>query len=905
MSNLPPIEEFWEERQFTPNEPQREAILYAEGPLFLTAGPGSGKTRVLLWRTLNLLVYHDVKPEEIFLATFTEKAATQLKDGLRSLLGLVTNRTGQPYDISGMALGTAHSICRKIITDRRFSKDSSRRRPPMLLDELSQYFKLFGRRYWSDLCLGAGFTDVETAVEGINKFFNNINRNGPSQSRHLAVNSCLAFFNRLSEETLEPKQCIKEAVEEKQQETFQKLIEMYRLYLDDLKKPPWHVDFSLLQKAAYEQLVSFKNAEKIFKHVIIDEYQDTNAIQEKIYFTLAKGHKNICVVGDDDQALYRFRGAAVENLVEFESRCEKYLGVRPVRKDLDINYRSRKKIVEAYTSFIGLGNWKKDAPKTGYYRIHDKKIKAYHQDDFPSVIVTDHTIADNIYKQVAHFIYDLKKAKKIEDYSQCAFLFPSLWDSFNNKENGRVEGFKKAFEEVNKEFNLFNTNDELKVYAPRAGRFLEVNEAEAIWGILLKVFGMPKYDESFGRSLANYREWMKKCLKTADELCDADTRLKDFVSEKNEELKIIVKDHDALVSMAEKNNLNLKDPFKQSMKRQFYNAGLSKKGEKNISGKIFDDIIERREAEGNPFSLDYIISRVTSLDWSILDLFYQICGFKYFSDMWSLAEDGTDEGPVCNLSLISQYLSRFMEQYGSVITGGFYKNDVFAHCFFSSFTYALYRRGESEYEDSDDPFPKGRVSFLTIHQSKGLEFPVVVLGNCDRRERDADVKEIVVRGIKKNLYPDYDEGEPLERISRFDNMRMFYVALSRAKNVLILPRFSTTRSGGVVPKPEQLRASDYFIRFFNEGKFPTIPEIQANFSSVQKAALDTEDLGKTYSYTSDYLLYERCPRQYMMLRQYGFVPSRSQTMLFGSLVHETIEDLHYMLINERKKDSLL
>jgi DNA helicase-2/ATP-dependent DNA helicase PcrA len=905
---LPPIEEFWQEKKFEPNEAQRKAILHTEGPLFLTAGPGSGKTRVLLWRTLNLIVYYDVKPEEIFLSTFTEKAAAQLKDGLRSLLGLITNRTGQPYDISGMALGTVHSICRKLITDRRFSKDASRRHPPVLLDELSQYFKLYGRTFWTNLCLGAGFADLETAIGDINAFFGSITKNGPSQSRHLAVTSVIGFFNRLSEESLDPDQCnltaelpIADDAQVSFRETFAKLVEMYRLYLEDLKKIPEHVDFSLLQRAAFDQIQTFKGASEIYRHVIIDEYQDTNAIQEKIYFELAKGHKNICVVGDDDQALYRFRGATVENLVEFESRCEKHLGVRPKRIDLDINYRSRQKIVEAYTSFINMINWKKDPPKKGYYRINDKNIKAFHKDEIPSVIVTDHAISDNVYSQVAHFIYDLKKSKKIEDYSQCAFLFPSLWDSFNNRENSRVNGFKKAFEDVNSEFNLFSTPDELKIYAPRAGRFLEGDEAQAIWGIFLKVFGMPHYDEARGRSLEAYHTWMSGSLETANNLCDADPKLKEFVKERSEELKTIEKDYDTLIALCEKNNYNLKEPFKQSMKRQFADAGLSSKGKRNTGGKVFDAIIEKREAAGSPFTIDYIINRITSLDWSILDLFYQICGFKFFSDMFSLAETGADEGPVCNLALISQYLSRFMEEFGSVITGAFYKNDVFAHCFFSSFTYALYRRGESEYEDSQVPFPKGRVSFLTIHQSKGLEFPVVVLGNCDRREREADIKEIIVRGIKGTS----NEGEPLDRISRFDNARMFYVALSRAQNILIMPRFSTTRKDGVVPRPEQMRASNYFIDFFNSGNFPSIPEIQANLSSLPKAAMNKEDLGKTYSYTADYLMYERCPRQYMMLRQYGFVPTRSQTMLFGSLVHQTIEDLHYMLINERKKDTLL
>lgn len=95
--------------------------------------------------------------------------------------------------------------------------------------------------------------------------------------------------------------------------------------------------------------------------------QDTNAIQEKIFFNLAKGNQNICVVGDDDQALYRFRGATVENLVEFEDRCLNAIGVKPKRIDLDINYRSRKNIVDTYTGFINLADWQKERPLTGHY----------------------------------------------------------------------------------------------------------------------------------------------------------------------------------------------------------------------------------------------------------------------------------------------------------------------------------------------------------------------------------------------------------------------------------------------------------------------------------------------------------------------------------------------------------
>src|SRR6185295_714766 len=111
------IQDLWDEGDFAPNESQQAAILHTDGPLFLTAGPGSGKTRVLLWRTVNLIAFKDFKPEEIFLSTFTEKAAFQLREGLRTLLGLVTNHTNIPYDLSKMYVGTVHSLCRKLSAD--------------------------------------------------------------------------------------------------------------------------------------------------------------------------------------------------------------------------------------------------------------------------------------------------------------------------------------------------------------------------------------------------------------------------------------------------------------------------------------------------------------------------------------------------------------------------------------------------------------------------------------------------------------------------------------------------------------------------------------------------------------------------------------------------------------------
>ena len=865
------IEHYWKLKNFKPNDNQRDAILYNKGPLFLTAGPGSGKTRVLLWRTLNLIVFHEIQPEEIFLSTFTEKAALQLKEGLRSLLAIVTNEIDKPYDISKMALGTVHSICQKLITDRRFSQDGIRNHAPILMDALGQYFKIYNRSYWTQLCLAVGFNDEITANMLINGYFGGFE----SQSRHKAVTSIISLFNRFSEESLNPDNVrTKDA-------TLARLLKMYRVYLDDLNRHPLikQVDFSLLQKMAHDQICSFTSSASVYEHIIIDEYQDTNPIQEKIFFSLAKGNKNICVVGDDDQALYRFRGATVENLVDFENRCKKTIGIKPKRIDLDINYRSRKNIVKTYTTFIDLIDWKKQKPHKGHYRIHDKNIQAISKDTMPSVIVSNHAKAELVYKEIAEFVYNLKRSGKIADYSQCAFLFPAM------KNNTRVAGFREAFKLVNVENKLHDRPNELKIYAPRAGRFLEVEEAMAIWGLMLLIFERPHYGDTQNRSLRQYRQWLFDCIAYAQKLCKEDPSLKQYIEDRKADLDLIAKDYQILLKVASKNKYNLKEAFASSMIRIFADApGLSAKGKRNISNKFFTDIIRNREKEGAPFKTEYIINRCTSIDWSVLDLFYQLNGFRHFREMYSLAQCGKDEGPICNLGLITQYLSRFMEEHSPIITASFMAEEKFAHTLFSSFTYALYRLGESEYEDAEDPFPKGRISFLTIHQSKGLEFPVVVLGSVFKNEFGADKKETIIRDLLEK------EGEPLDKISKFDNMRMFYVALSRAKNLVVLPRYTHGKA-----------ATAEFKELFDKSDFSTIDEFDLKILPVTD--MEIEDLGKSYSYTADYLNYERCPRQYMIMRKYGFVASRSQTMMFGSLVHQSIEDLHHLLISERKKGS--
>lgn len=848
------IDYLWNKAEFKPNPRQEEAIKFIEGPLFLTAGPGSGKTRVLLWRTLNLIVFHDVDPKDIFLSTFTEKAARQLKDGLRSLLGFASNFTNKPYDISRMYVGTVHSNCQSIIADRRFSNDGTRTRVPIVMDQLAQYFKLYSRPFWLELLEAGGFSTEEDGLEAhrsISQFFTGKGFG----SRHGAVMEIISFFNRLSEEDIDPRKV------KTKDPTLQSLLKMYEQYLLNLSSGTIKsVDLSLLQQAAFRCIEGCQHANLEFKHIIIDEYQDTNSIQEKIFFGLASGHKNICVVGDDDQALYRFRGATVENLVEFESRCKEYIGHKPHRIDLDTNYRSRKQIVDFYTNFISQINWSKKHPLTGAYRVIDKKIKAHSTDKHTAVLVTSHDKAPNVYLEIAEFVKKLKDSGKIQDYNQCAFLFPAM------KNNSRVDGFKNAFAALN-----------IPVYAPRAGNFFDVDEIKEMMGCILQIFDRPHYGGNVSKGIGEYRNWMVGCMQRASVLINADNNLKQFIQDKKFEIGLLMEDYQKMMAVAKKKKWDIRTTATDEMVRAMVSSGASQRAVKNITGGYFLSLLRRRIEEGRPVTLEYVINRATSLDWSVLDLFYQLCSFDHFREMFELAERGLDEGYVCNLAMFSEYLARFLEERSAIITAAFLDEQKFRFTFFGSFFYALYRLGQSEYEDEEVPFPKGRIPFITIHQAKGLEFPVVVLGSVFRTLREVDVKEEVVRKLNNNKL-----GEPLDRMPEFDLMRMYYVGLSRAKNLMVLPRFTHNKNANEVFK-NLIFNNDYTQ--ISQFKLSTLPE----------AKMEEEDLGKTYSYTADYLNYQRCPRQYMLFRKYGFVTSRSQNQYFGTLVHQTIEDLHHLL----------
>jgi DNA helicase-2/ATP-dependent DNA helicase PcrA len=196
---------------------------------------------------------------------------------------------------------------------------------------------------------------------------------------------------------------------------------------------------------------------------------------------------------------------------------------------------------------------------------------------------------------------------------------------------------------------------------------------------------------------------------------------------------------------------------------------------------------------------------------------------------------------------------------------------------FNSFLRLLYEGGINEYEDPDQPIPKGHVQVMTIHQAKGLEFPVVVVGSLSVRLPSP-------KRIDRDLGPFYPRPpfEPEDRITLFDRMRLHYVAFSRAQKVLVLTAHE---------KPK-----DHFAPIWDG--LPQWPYVQKELLAAQRFKLrERMPVKKSYSFTGDLKIYDTCPRQYQFFREYDFTPSRSAVIFFGLLVHQTIEEIHRIVLD--------
>lgn len=296
------------------NKEQKEAVLHDEGPLLILAGAGSGKTRVLTHRIAHLINQRGVYPSNILAITFTNKAAREMRERIDGLIGELGN---------DMWVGTFHSICIRIL-----------------------------RRDIEKLGYDRSFVIYDTA------------------DQQIVIKECLKELN-INDKNFPPKSVLEAIGKEKNElvdaEHYEKLYasdfrlgkiaKIYKLYEKKLKSNN-ALDFDdiimntikLFDK--YPEVLNFY--QRKFRYVLVDEYQDTNTAQYMLVRKLSEFHKNLCVVGDDDQGIYSWRGANIRNILDFE---KDFKGCKTVK--LEQNYRSTQVILDAANQVISNNSGRK------------------------------------------------------------------------------------------------------------------------------------------------------------------------------------------------------------------------------------------------------------------------------------------------------------------------------------------------------------------------------------------------------------------------------------------------------------------------------------------------------------------------------------------------------------------
>lgn len=442
------------------------------------------------------------------------------------------------------------------------------------------------------------------------------------------------------------------------------------------------MDFSSIQIEAYHLLR--ENEEILDKlrsqitHLMVDEYQDTNFIQEQLVFLLAGDRKNICVVGDDDQGLYRFRGATIRNILEFPQKfADGECRIIP----LVVNYRSNSDIVDFYNRWMATTDGAKFKFSWDNFR-YAKQIEPHERTllHSPAVVkLASDDDPDEWHEKILSFINDLKGSGKLTDYNQIAFLFQSV-------KHPRVTALARFLEQ-----------NHINVYSPRSDMFFQRDEIRLALGCLMLMFpryvqGLENGDYVFLRP--EHLTYYRNCIMLANEY---------LTQPENAEL------------------------LKWIRRR----------------GKVH-------------------VSLTDATDYAYCGLMYQLFEFQPFAGILDTEMDVgvVDIRPTRNLAKLTQIIGKFeylhrVDVLDATEYRGKRRIDQNTEMLFNLYLRLLFDGGITEYEDDSEYAPSGCVSFLTIHQSKGMEFPIVLvdsLSNVPRKNTNDLMMQIEERYFKRPAF---------------------------------------------------------------------------------------------------------------------------------------------------------
>jgi DNA helicase II / ATP-dependent DNA helicase PcrA len=795
------------------NPEQLQAVTHGDGPLLIIAGAGTGKTTVITERIKHLIFEKEVLPSDILALTFTEKAAREMEERVDVAL---------PYGYTQMWISTFHAFCDRILKEEAIHIG------------LTPAFKLA--------------TEAETMMflrKNMYKF--DLTYFRPLGNPYKFLQGMVQHFSRLKDDDITPAQYLKYAREmangkwqmangdEKTHKIeVEKILELanaFKVY-EDLKAEEGIMDFSDLISNVLKLFRERPNIltyyRQKFKYILVDEFQDTNYAQNEMAILLSGDKQNITVVGDDDQAIYRWRGAAIANIIQFREHFPKAKIVT-----LTQNYRSTSTILDASYKLIQHNNPDRLEVKE---KINKKLTSGRGIKGEPVEFLFGPRVEHEA-DLVAERVKELIKKKKYS-YKDFAILI---------RANDHAQPFTRSLERSGIPYQFLGPGhlfhqEEIKDLICYLKVLSNYEDSEAMYRVITQpIFGIPARDIA---SLLVFAKKKNLCLFEAMEQVD-DTYLSDPVKEK----------YKSIVQMINKHLGRVKN---------------------DSAGQI---------------------------------LYY------FFEDSGLLRRFVTPESPMDEKR--AQNIAKFFEKL-KTYEAEHSDASIFAVVDWIDLSMQL---GESPLAADVDWSEVDAVNILTVHSSKGLEFPVVFVVNLvtqrfptrGRREQIPVPQDLI-----KEVLPEGDANLEEER-------RLFYVAMTRAKDYLYLTAANYYGEG-----KRERKISPFVIEVFGQEEIEKQLSKRKLETSVQQLSLmdilsqqkptsdidDAEETaiiagqGATY-YPVNFISYsqiqtfECCPLHYK-LKYILKIPSAPVPALsFGSSVHAVLRDYYQSIIKGEVVDKTL
>lgn len=667
------------------NEPQYEAVTTLQGPLMVLAGAGSGKTRVLTMRIAHLIT-NGIDPFNILALTFTNKAAKEMKLRIAKVVG--------EGNAKSLWMGTFHSVFARILRSE------------------AHY-----------LGFPSNFTiyDTQDSLNVLKKVLKDLNIDQELYKPKKVQARISSYKNNLI--TVRAYQNNPELIEADERANMKYIGQIYEKYVEQCFRNG-AMDFDDLLLRTNELLTRFPEVlakyQDRFRYILVDEYQDTNHSQYLIVKALSSKFENICVVGDDAQSIYSFRGANIYNILNFK---KDYPDAKTV--SLEQNYRSTQNIVNAANVVI-----------------------AKNKEQFKKNVFSDNEVGDKI-----------KVFRALSDADEANFVANNIWEQHNANQRKftdfailyRTNSQTRAFEDALRRKNIpyrvygglsFYQRKEIKDLVAYLRLLVNENDSEA----LLRVINYPT--RGIGETTQN--------------------KLIVFADSQNVSLANVL------------DNLGIYAPH-----LGFNNGVISKLADFWSMIKAFQVMLKTE----NVYTVAMEVAQRSGL-------------IKFLKD------DQTPEGisRVENVQELMNSMQGFIEEQQQLEDG-----DPSLSSFLENIALSTDQDKKSENED--------QVSLMTIHLSKGLEFPVVHLV-----------------GLEENLFPSFMSSSTREELE--EERRLFYVALTRAEKLVFfsyaVSRFQWGKITDAEPSRFLSEVDEEYIEFLN-------PVVESRF--VNKSGLSSDIFG--------------------------------------------------------------